>query len=112
MSPIKAKWPLTSHAQLLRHQLWRQHIFRSRSIYMVMLILLIRRLGKNYAASIQFKKQGRETLRARFVGTDRELAAMRAALETQRSIDRTYVLKDSSGTVCATVENLIYIRKQ
>ena len=85
-------------------------------IYMVM---LIRRLGKDYvvwdkAASIQFKKQGRETLHARFVGTDRELAAMRAALETQRSIDRTYwiELKDSSGTVCATVEKLIYIRKR
>jgi acyl-coenzyme A thioesterase PaaI-like protein len=85
-------------------------------IYMVM---LIRRLGKDYvvwdkAASIQFKKPGRETLHARFVVTDGELAAIRAALETQRSIDRTYLieLKDSSGTVCATVEKLIYIRKQ
>lgn len=60
-------------------------------IYMVM---LIRRLGKDYvvwnkAASIQFKKPGRETLHARFVVTDGELAAIRAALETQRSIDRT-----------------------
>jgi acyl-coenzyme A thioesterase PaaI-like protein len=85
-------------------------------IYMVM---LIRRLGKDYvvwdkAASIQFKKPGRETLHARFVVTDGELAAIRAALETQRSIDRTYLieLKDSSGTVCATVEKLIYIRKR
>jgi hypothetical protein len=85
-------------------------------IYMVM---LIRRLGKDYvvwdkAASIQFKKPGRETLHARFVVTDGELAAIRAALETQRSIDRTYLieLKDSSGTVCATVERLIYIRKR
>jgi hypothetical protein len=85
-------------------------------IYMVM---LIRRLGKDYlvwdkAASIQFKKPGRETLHARFVVKDGELAAIRAALETQRSIDRTYwiELKDSSGTVCATVEKLIYIRKR
>jgi acyl-coenzyme A thioesterase PaaI-like protein len=85
-------------------------------IYMVM---LIRRLGNNYvvwdkAASIQFKKLGRETLRARFVVSDEELAAIRMALETQRSIDRTYLieLKDSSGTVCATVEKLIYIRKR
>jgi hypothetical protein len=85
-------------------------------IYMVM---LIRRLGKDYvvwdkAASIKFKRPGRETLHARFVVTDGELAAIRAALETQRSIDRTYLieLKDSSGTVCATVEKLIYIRKQ
>ncbi len=85
-------------------------------IYMVM---LIRRLGKDYivwdkAASIQFKKPGRETLRARFAVTNEELAAIRAALETQRSIDRTYLieLKDSAGEVCATVEKLIYIRKR
>jgi hypothetical protein len=34
--------------------------------------------------------------------------------ERQRSVDRTYLieLKDSSGTVCATVEKLIYIRKR
>jgi acyl-coenzyme A thioesterase PaaI-like protein len=85
-------------------------------IYMVM---LIRRLGKDYvvwdkAASIRFKKPGRETLHARFVVTDEELATIRAALETQRSVDRTYLieLKDSSGTVSATVEKLIYIRKR
>jgi acyl-coenzyme A thioesterase PaaI-like protein len=85
-------------------------------IYMVM---LIRRLGKDFivwdkSASIQFKKPGRETLHARFVVADEELAVIRAALETQRSIDRTYLieLKDSSGTVCATVEKLIYIRKR
>jgi hypothetical protein len=48
------------------------------------------------------------------VVSDEELAAIRTALETQRSIDRTYLieLKDSSGTVCATVEKLIYIRKR
>ena len=85
-------------------------------IYMVM---LIRRLGKDYvvwdkSASIQFKKPGRETLHARFLVTDEELAAIRAALETQRSVDRSYLieLKDSSGTVCATVEKLIHIRKR
>jgi acyl-coenzyme A thioesterase PaaI-like protein len=84
-------------------------------IYMIM---LIRRLGTDYvvwdkAASIQFKKPGRETLHARFVVTDEELAVIRAALETQRSIDRTYwiELKDSSGIVCAIVEKLIYIRR-
>lgn len=85
-------------------------------IYMLM---LIHRLGKDYvvwdrAASIQFKKPGRETLHARFAVTDEELASIRAALETQRSVDRTYLieLKDSSGTVCATVEKIIYIRRR
>src|SRR6476646_4595434 len=85
-------------------------------IYMLM---LIRRLGKDYivwdkSASIQFKKPGRDSLPARFIVDDEELAAIRAALETQRSIDRTYSieLKDSAGKVCATVEKLIYIRKR
>ncbi len=85
-------------------------------IYMLM---LIRRLGKDYivwdkSASIQFKKPGRESLHARFIVDDEELAAIRAALETQRSIDRTYSieLKDSAGNVCATVEKLIYIRRR
>jgi len=85
-------------------------------IYMLM---LIHRLGKDYivwdkAASIQFKKPGRESLHARFIVDDEELAAIRAALETQRSIDRTYSieLKDSAGSVCATVEKLIYIRRR
>jgi len=85
-------------------------------IYMIM---LIRRLGSDYvvwdkAATIQFKKPGRETLRARFVVPDEELATIRAMLETQRSVDRTYVveLKDSSDTVCATVEKIIYIRRK
>ena len=85
-------------------------------IYMLM---LIHRLGPEFivwdkAASIEFKKPGRETLHARFVVGDDELAAVRTALATQRSIDRTYVLElmDGSGTVCARVEKLIYIRRR
>ncbi len=85
-------------------------------IYMLM---LIRRLGRDFvvwdkSASIQFKKPGRETLHARFVVTDNELAAIRAALETQRSVDRTYSidLTDFSGAVCATVEKVVYIRRR
>ena len=85
-------------------------------IYMLM---LIRRLGPEFivwdkAASIQFKKPGKETLHAQFLVDEAELAAIRAALETQRSVDRTYTieLKDSAGVVCATVEKLIYIRRR
>jgi acyl-coenzyme A thioesterase PaaI-like protein len=84
-------------------------------IYMIM---LIRRLGRDYvvwdkAATVRFLKPGREALHARFVVTDAELADIRSALESQRSVDRTYLieLKDSSGTVCATVEKIIYIRR-
>src|SRR5437660_12676072 len=85
-------------------------------IYMLM---LIRRLGPDFivwdkAARIEFLKPGRETLHARLVINDAELAAIRTALDTQRSVDRTYVveLTDASGTVCATVEKIIYIRRR
>jgi acyl-coenzyme A thioesterase PaaI-like protein len=85
-------------------------------IYMLM---LIRRLGPDFivwdkAATIQFKKPGRETLHTRFVVNDEELAAIRTALESRRSVDRTYVVElvDGSGTICATVEKLIYVRKR
>ena len=85
-------------------------------IYMLM---LIRRLGPEFivwdkAATIQFKKPGRETLRARFVLPDEELAAIRSALNTERSVDRSYLidLVDGSGTICATVEKIIYIRRR
>ncbi len=85
-------------------------------IYMLM---LIKRLGREYvvwdkAAAIQFKKPGRETLRARFTVTDEELAAIRSALMTQRSVDRIFSVElvDSSGTVCASIEKIIYVRRR
>ncbi len=85
-------------------------------IYMLM---LIHRLGSEYivwdkAATIQFKKPGRATLHARFRILDDELAAIRASLSSQRSVDRTYTvdLMDGSGTVCVTVEKIIYIRRR
>ena len=85
-------------------------------IYMIM---LIHRLGPDYvvwdkAASIQFKKPGRSTLRARFEISDEELRAIRASLETQRSVDRVYTveLADAVGTVCAIVEKVIYMRRK
>ncbi len=85
-------------------------------IYMLM---LIHRLGPEYivwdkAATIQFKKPGRATLHARFRILDDELAAIRASLSSQRSVDRTYTvdLMDGSGIVCATVEKIIYIRRR
>jgi Domain of unknown function (DUF4442) len=85
-------------------------------IYMLM---LIRRLGHGFivwdkSAAIQFKKPGRETLHAHFLVTDDELAAIRAALESQKSVDRTYTidLVTASGAICATVEKTIYIRRR
>ncbi len=57
------------------------------SIDPIYMIMLIRRLGPEFvvwdkAATIQFKKPGRETLRARFMVSDEELAAIRTVLES------------------------------
>ncbi len=87
-------------------------------IYMIM---LIKGLGSEYlvwdkAASIRFKKPGRETLYARFTLADEELRAIETEFELRgaRSIDRLYTvdLTDSQGAVHATVEKTIYIRRR
>ena len=85
-------------------------------MYMIMLIKL---LGPAYivwdkSAAIRFRRPGRSTLGARFVLEEAELAAIRDALAQQPSIDRVYTLDltDAEGTVCATVEKTIYIRKK
>jgi acyl-coenzyme A thioesterase PaaI-like protein len=85
-------------------------------IYMVM---LIHALGRGYvvwdkAAAIRFLKPGRSTLHARFVVTEEELGAIRAALDTARSVDRVYRvdLVDAAGTVHAEVEKTLYFRRR
>jgi acyl-coenzyme A thioesterase PaaI-like protein len=82
------------------------------------MIMLIRNLGPAYtvwdkAATIRFRKPGRSTLHARFVLEEAELEEIRRLLETEPSVDRVYVveLMDADGTVHATVEKTIYIRK-
>jgi acyl-coenzyme A thioesterase PaaI-like protein len=83
------------------------------------MIMLIKALGPGYvvwdkAASVRFKRPGRSTLHARFTLDEEELRAIRSALEGARSIDRLYTvdLTDAAGTVHATVEKTIYIRRK
>lgn len=85
-------------------------------IYMVM---LIRALGPGYvvwdkSATIRFRKPGRSRLHATFVLGDDELDAIRAALESERAIDRTYQIQlvDAAGVVHAEVEKVIHVRKK
>ena len=85
-------------------------------IYMVM---LIQRLGPGYIvwdkrATIHFKRPGRSALSAHFSVSDEEIRAIRQSLESAKSIDRTYTIEivDGSGTPCATVEKVIYIRRK
>lgn len=85
-------------------------------IYMVM---LIRALGPAYvvwdkAASIRYRRPGRTTLYARFAIDEAELGAIRAALETERAVERTYtvVLADADGVTHAEVEKVLHIRRK
>ena len=84
-------------------------------IYMMMLIQV---LGRDYvvwdkAASIRFLKPGRGTLYAEFRLSTQVIADIRTALAREPSVDRVFLvdLIDGSGTVHATVEKTIYIRR-
>jgi acyl-coenzyme A thioesterase PaaI-like protein len=84
--------------------------------YMLMLMF---RLGPGYtvwdkSAAVRFVKPGRTALHARMVVDDEEISAIRSALETAPSVDRVYTveLADRDGTVCATVEKTVYVRRK
>ncbi len=81
------------------------------------MIMLIETLGPEYvvwdrAASIRFRKPGREKLFGRFLLPVEDTDEIRRLLQTERSIDRVYAidLVDAAGTVHATVEKTIYMR--
>lgn len=85
-------------------------------IYMLMLIKI---LGRDYvvwdkAATIRFKRPGKETLFAEFVITDDEVAEIKRLAETEKSLDRIYnlELKDKKGVVHAFIEKTLYISKR
>ena len=85
-------------------------------IYMVMFIRL---LGREYivwdkAAHIAFKRPGRSTLFAQFKIEQEELETIRARLEEEGSLDRTYRVDvvDETGKICAVVEKVLYFRKK
>lgn len=85
----------------------------------VYMLMLIKNLGKDYvvwdkSACINFKKPGRTALFARFLIDEQELGAIKSELERARHVDRTYRvdLTDEQGTVHASVEKVVYIRKK
>lgn len=82
-------------------------------IYMLM---LMKNLGKNYivwnkAATIRFKRPGKETLFADFKLTANELSEIREILKTNESVDRIYnvELKDKKGKIYCLIEKTLYI---
>ncbi len=85
-------------------------------VYMVM---LIHSLGPEYvvwdrAATIYFRKPGRSKLYAEFTLEEAELETIRRETAEKASVDRVYLveLKDAEGTVCASIEKTLYIRRE
>jgi acyl-coenzyme A thioesterase PaaI-like protein len=83
------------------------------------MLMLIRNLGRGYvvwdrAAAIRFLKPGRTTLAARITIDEAELAAIRGALESARSVDRSYrlALVDAAGVPHAEVDKTVYVRRR
>lgn len=83
------------------------------------IVMLMKNLGSAYqvwdkAASIRFRKPGRTTLYAHVHLVPEELDAIRAALQTDNSVDRTYQveLTDRGGTVHAEIEKIVHIRRR
>jgi acyl-coenzyme A thioesterase PaaI-like protein len=85
----------------------------------IFMLMLIRCLGAEYvvwdkAATIRFLRPGRSTLHATLTLPVEETDAIRAALETARSVDRVYTVRlvDGQGTVCAEVDKTLYVRRR
>ncbi|NGX57881.1 MAG: hypothetical protein K940chlam3_00778 [Chlamydiae bacterium] len=83
------------------------------------MLMLIKTLGSEYivwdkSATIQFKRPGRKTLFATFKVAEEETNSIIKELESQTSINRSYSvdLVDEKGSVCTTIEKVIYIRKK
>lgn len=83
------------------------------------MIMLMRNLGDEYvvwdkAASIRFRRPGRETLHARFVLEQEELDEIRRILTPGDSVDRTYEieLEGPDGVVHAEVEKVVHVQQR
>jgi acyl-coenzyme A thioesterase PaaI-like protein len=85
-------------------------------VYMIMLIKI---LGPDYkvwdkAATIEFKRPGRETLHATFVLAEEEINLIKSTLTQQKSVERVYMveLMNAQGEVHAKIAKTIYIAKK
>ena len=85
-------------------------------VYMIMLMAI---LGRGYivwdkTARIRFRKPGRTTLFATFRLDEAEIQAIRNQTANGEPVDRTYNvdLVDAEGTVHASVEKVIYIKRK
>lgn len=85
-------------------------------VYMIMLIHL---LGPGYvvwdkAATIRFRKPGRESLTATFRVTEEELDAIRGEVDRNGRAERTYTVElvNAAGEIHASCEKLLSIKSK
>ncbi len=83
------------------------------------MVMLMKSLGPGFVvwdkgASIRYKKPCRTTVYATFAIPERETDAIRERLATEPKLDRLYQVDwaDAEGTVYATVESTIHIRRK
>lgn len=82
------------------------------------MLILMRLLGRDYivwdkAASIQFKRPGRGTMRARFHIPPERVEQIRLEADRNGKIEPTFSVNvmDEAGQVIASVEKLLYVRR-
>ena len=80
------------------------------------MIMLMKNLGPDYvvwdkAATIRFRKPGRDVLSASFRLDEAEVGDIRHLLRDQPKVDRTYTVQlvDAAGVVHAEIEKVIHI---
>lgn len=83
------------------------------------MLMLIANLGPEYivwdkAATIRFKKPGKGKVKAEFRLSQEQIEEVREKLKGQEKYEPTFLveIKDTSGTVIAEVEKLLYVRKK
>lgn len=83
------------------------------------MLMLIKNLGPDYivwdkAATIQFKKPGRGTVRAEFRLTKEDIDEVKAYVAENVKMDKVFKVevKDLEGKIIAEVDKVVYVRKK
>jgi acyl-coenzyme A thioesterase PaaI-like protein len=117
-SRLRVKLPLTWRTRNVHGTLFGGSMYAA--VDPLYALMLGRRLGEGYEvwddeAGIDFRKPGRETLYAECRVSDEEVATIRDALaEEGDATTREYTidLVDADGTVHATVEKTLFVRRR
>ena len=114
---LRVRLPLTLRTRNYVGTIYGGSMFSAVDPFFMM--MLLKTLGKGYivwdkSGSIRFKRPGRSTLLARLKIDPGEVEEIRAELEHNKSVDRTYSveLKDRDGLVHAIVEKTIFITRK